>query len=73
MADRPSSGVSPDDERPRPNGGAAAGAPRWVKVFAYVTLILLAVFVVLHLTGRQLGGHMPSGPHQMHMSGASGP
>jgi hypothetical protein len=69
MADRPPSGVSPEDERARPGGGAVASAPRWVKVFAIVTLVLFVVFVVLHLTGHQLGGHMPSGPHQRHAPG----
>ena len=33
------------------------GAPRWVKVFGIVGLILLLVFVVLHLTGRGFRGH----------------
>jgi len=31
--------------------------PRWVKVFGIVTLILLLLFVILHLTGHGLGGH----------------
>jgi len=73
MADRPSSGVSPEDERPRPDGGVATSAPRWVKVFAIVTSVLLIAFVVLHLTGHQLGGHMPSEGHPMHTSGADAP
>jgi hypothetical protein len=30
------------------------------------------VFVALHLTGHQLGGHMPSGAQQ-HTSGAGSP
>jgi hypothetical protein len=31
--------------------------PRWVKVFGIVVLVLVLVFLVLHLTGRGLGGH----------------
>jgi hypothetical protein len=34
-----------------------AGTPRWVKVFGIVTIVLVLVFVILHLTGRGLGGH----------------
>ena len=54
--------------------GATTGTspPRWVKVSAIVASILLVVFVVLHLTGNQLGGHMPPGPH-VHSSEASSP
>jgi hypothetical protein len=33
--------------------------PRWVKVFGVVALTLLLVFVVLHVAGRGLGGHLP--------------
>jgi hypothetical protein len=32
--------------------------PRWVKVFGIVALALVVVFVILHLTGNTLGGHM---------------
>jgi hypothetical protein len=28
------------------------GAPRWVKVFGILALLLLLIVVVLHLTGR---------------------
>ena len=73
MAERLPSRVPSGDARARPNGGVGTTAPRWVKVFAVVTLLLLAVFVVLHLTGRQLGGHMPSGAHRMHISGNGAP
>jgi hypothetical protein len=34
------------------------GVPRWVKVFGIVVVILVAVFVILHATGRGFGGHM---------------
>lgn len=33
--------------------------PRWVYVFGIVAVVLVVVFVVLHLTGRGLGGHAP--------------
>jgi hypothetical protein len=31
--------------------------PRWVKVFGIVALVLVAVFIVLHLTGMAPHGH----------------
>jgi hypothetical protein len=31
--------------------------PRWVKVFSFVALVLVAAFVVLHLTGLAPHGH----------------
>ena len=36
--------------------------PRWVKVFGIIALVLALLFVILHLTGRGLGGHA-SGCH----------
>jgi hypothetical protein len=33
------------------------GAPRWVKVFGIVALVLIVLFVILHLTGRGFRGH----------------
>lgn len=60
----PTSGDSLAGGGPRPERGAHERAPRWVKVFAIVALILFAVIVVLHLTGNQLGGHM----HHLHTS-----
>jgi len=49
------------------NGGADVGSgrggppspPRWVKWFGFVSLILLLLFAILHLTGRGMGGHAP--------------
>jgi hypothetical protein len=32
-------------------------APRWVKVFGIIGVILVLLFIALHLTGRGLGGH----------------
>jgi len=33
-------------------------APRWVKTFGIVALVLVLLFVVMHLMGRGLSGHM---------------
>ena len=44
------------------NAGAkltTQGIPRWLKVLGLVVLVLMAVFVLMHLTGNSLGGHMP--------------
>ncbi|MEO8180451.1 MAG: hypothetical protein ABI895_16560 [Deltaproteobacteria bacterium] len=32
--------------------------PRWVKIFGVVGLVLLVLFVLAHLAGYGLGGHM---------------
>jgi hypothetical protein len=42
---------------PAPEREAPASPPRWVKVFGIVTAVLILLFIVLHLTGRGLGGH----------------
>ena len=47
-----------DAARARPNHGAPAGVPRWVKVFVIVFIVLVALFVILHLTGNGFGSHM---------------
>lgn len=31
--------------------------PRWVKVFGLIAIVMVVLFVILHLTGRGLGGH----------------
>lgn len=36
-----------------------AGTPLWVKIFGIIALVLVLLFVILHLTGRGLGGHTP--------------
>jgi hypothetical protein len=49
----------PDPDR---NGGVQLdreATPRWVKIFGIIALVLVLLFIVLHLTGRGLGGHMP--------------
>jgi hypothetical protein len=35
------------------------GAPRWVKVFGILALLLIVGFAVLHLTGLYPHGHTP--------------
>jgi hypothetical protein len=48
-------------DRTRTGAGPAptASAPRWVKVFGMIFLILALVFVTLHLAGKS-PGHAPS-------------
>ncbi|MBT2492898.1 hypothetical protein J7E96_31190 [Streptomyces sp. ISL-96] len=51
-----------------PDTGSGTGAPRWVKVFAIITVVVVVLFVILLLT-KGPGGHGPS----RHMSiGESG-
>jgi hypothetical protein len=57
MADSPRSGHAGDPPDPRVGRTSSAGAPRWVKVFGIVGLVLVVLFAVLHLTGNSLGGH----------------
>jgi hypothetical protein len=49
MADLPGSNGDTGDD--------ATGPPRWVYVFGIIFIVLVLVFVILHLTGRGLGGH----------------
>jgi hypothetical protein len=37
--------------------GTATGAPRWVKVFGGIALVLAVLFVILHFTGGGLSRH----------------
>jgi hypothetical protein len=39
-----------------------SGTPRWVKVLGMIAFVLVLVFIVLHLTGRGLGGHTHRSP-----------
>lgn len=43
----------PVDSKPKPD----RGMPRWVKVFAAIGIILVAVFLVVHLAGGGMHGH----------------
>jgi hypothetical protein len=54
------------DPSPDPDTGSEeplAGAPRWVKVFGIVALVVILLFVVLLVTGR--GGEHGPGRHGM--------
>ncbi|MDQ0876562.1 hypothetical protein QFZ77_005221 [Paenibacillus sp. V4I3] len=46
--------------------GSPPSTPRWVKVFGIIALVLVLLFVILHLTGNNFGGH---GGHTLHSSG----
>jgi hypothetical protein len=35
----------------------STGAPRWVKGFGIIAIVLVLAFVILHLTGHGFGGH----------------
>lgn len=36
--------------------GLPTGTPRWVKVFGIIALALVLLFIILYLTGNNLGG-----------------
>jgi len=36
--------------------------PRWVKVFVILFIVLILVVIALHLTGTNIGGHIPHMP-----------
>jgi hypothetical protein len=63
MADPPpyldSDNYTSEDTRVGPDRGSAISTPRWVKVFGIILIVLVLLFVILHLTGRGLGGHTP--------------
>ncbi|MBA3560242.1 MAG: hypothetical protein H0W30_16755 [Gemmatimonadaceae bacterium] len=46
-----------DDPGLRPIRGPTPGAPRWVRVFGTIILVLAVLFVIKHLTGGGLGNH----------------
>ncbi len=50
-----------DDTRVRADRGSPPSAPRWVKVFGIIALVLILLVVILHLTGNSLGGPMGHG------------
>lgn len=61
MADLQPGGESNGDRQGRTGAaqgrGSAPSAPRWVKVFGIVALVLVLLFVIVHLTGHGLGNH----------------
>ena len=50
-----------DSRRPDPNpdvdGPDEVGTPRWVKVFGILFILVVAVIIIVHLSGRGFGGH----------------
>jgi hypothetical protein len=40
----------------QPDRESTISTPRWVKLFAIITIVLLLLFGILHLTGNSLGG-----------------
>jgi len=46
-----------DDAGVRADRESTISTPRWVKIFGIISLVLVMLFVILHLTGRGLGGH----------------
>ncbi len=59
MADPPPNHDSHGGTRVGSDSEPTTSTPRWVKVFGLIALVLVSLFVILHLTGRGLGGHMP--------------
>jgi hypothetical protein len=45
------------EPRMEPARGSTPGTPRWAQVFGIIAAGLVLLFVILHLTGRGLGGH----------------
>ena len=41
----------------KPYHEPATTAPRWVKVFGTIAIILVVLFVIVHLTGLTPSGH----------------
>ncbi|MFE6366062.1 hypothetical protein ACFVP3_39690 [Streptomyces sp. NPDC057806] len=42
---------------PDRHDGDGEGAPRWVKASSAIALVVVAVFVIVHLTGGGMAGH----------------
>lgn len=42
-----------------PDRGSPPGTPRWVKGLVIAFILLVLLFVMLHLMGFGLGGHVP--------------
>lgn len=42
----------------KPDRGSVPNMPRWVKVLGIIFITIMVVFVLLHITGNGLGGHI---------------
>jgi hypothetical protein len=49
--------MSNDDTGREPDRELTTATPRWVKVFGVIAIIVVLLFVILHLTGGNIGGH----------------
>jgi hypothetical protein len=52
-----SDGDNIDENEVESDREAIIGAPRWVKMFGIIALVLVLLFVILHLIGGGHGGH----------------
>jgi len=68
VTDLPRDPDSAGDNESRP-GSTEDSAPRWVKVFGIIGIVLVLLMLVALLTGHGPGRHMPSG--QRHEGPAS--
>lgn len=63
MDDLPPDRDTRDDSNPgtgvRRGRGPVTGAPRWVKVFGIIAIVLVLIFVISHLAGGGKGSHTP--------------
>jgi len=59
MADSPPLPNRGDDSDPTPASGST-GAPRWVKVFGLVAVVLVLLVAVMVVAGHGPGDHVPS-------------
>jgi hypothetical protein len=75
MSDSPPYADTGDDTGVGPDRESAAGAPRWVKVFGIIALVLVLLFVILMFI-KGPGGHGPGrharGPSSVTESGVVG-
>jgi hypothetical protein len=68
MADPPRYPATGDATRVRPDRGSTTGAPRWVKVFGIIALVVVLLFVIVAITG--IGGRHGPGRHIPSAGGA---
>jgi hypothetical protein len=46
----------------KPDRGSPPSTPGWVKVFGIILIVLVLAVAIMHLTGNNLGGHIPHMP-----------